>query len=341
MSVNFYFYRLPGQSEVIGYRSETYGEGFSPKAFIIAPFDLALHPVINIPGNLRIDQELLGSLAEKALKEQASSTLQTGKNDLSTSREEHSSMILSIKQEIEHGNLKKCVISRTIGYSGEIDVEATFHNLCHAYPNAFVFCYYCGATGLWMGASPELLLECKDNEFSTVALAGTKETGASSEWDVKNKEEQRLVRDYIIDTFRKSGILTQESKTESFVAGPVSHLITRITGTPADSRFDGFDLALNLSPTPALSGHPKDRSIKKIKAIERHDREYYGGFAGPAESNKDFRFYVNLRSMKIYPHGYVLYSGGGIMKDSDIDEEWEETEKKSRTLIEHITLKKS
>lgn len=341
MSVNFYFYRLPGQSEVTGYSSENYAEGFSPKAFIIAPFDLTRHPVINIPGNLRIDPELLGSLAAKALKEQDRGSSFTTEHDFSTGREEHSSMILSIKQEIEQGNLKKCVISRTISCKGEIDVEATFRNLCEAYPKAFVFCYYCDATGLWMGASPELLLESKDNELRTVALAGTKESGESTAWDVKNKEEQRLVRDYIVEIFRNNGMLTQEGRTETYEAGPVSHLITKITGTPAHSRFDGFDLALDLSPTPALSGYPKERAIKQINATERHDREYYGGFAGYAENNKDFRFYVNLRSMKIYQHGYLLFSGGGIMGDSDPDEEWEETEKKSKTLFEHITLKKA
>ena len=39
--------------------------------------------------------------------------------------------------------------------------------------------------------------------------------------------------------------------------------------------------------------------------------------------------------MRILGDQCALYVGGGLMPDSDVDSEWEETERKARTLL-HI-----
>ena len=47
--------------------------------------------------------------------------------------------------------------------------------------------------------------------------------------------------------------------------------------------------------------------------------------------------YVNLRSLRIEKEHYTLYVGGGIMPDSDPDDEWQETEMKSLTIRDALT----
>lgn len=336
MSDCFFYYRLPGQGKVEGYRSGNFGEGFWPKTFIIAPFDTIRHPVIHIPAAEAGSLDSLNALASKALRKESSETQKEKESLRSTSREEHSTMIESVKEDIAKGNLEKCVISRAICIDGSLDVKATFKMLCKAYPHAYVFCYYTPITGLWMGASPELLLTCEGNTYRTVALAGTMEAESKEEWDEKNISEQRVVRDYIVQTFRTNGLETTRGETKTVFAGPVKHLRTEIIGKSRTMEQDGFQIALDLSPTPALSGYPKARAIEKISQLEKHDRSYYGGFVGMAKTERDCSFYVNLRSMRIFNDRYVLYCGGGIMKDSKAGIEWEETENKSLTLINSI-----
>ena len=75
--------------------------------------------------------------------------------------------------------------------------------------------YYHPDYGLWMGASPELLVSEHNGIFKTVALAGTKpDTGESTSqiaWSQKEIEEQAMVSRYIIDQFKKSGYANSRS----------------------------------------------------------------------------------------------------------------------------------
>jgi isochorismate synthase len=42
--------------------------------------------------------------------------------------------------------------------------------------------------------------------------------------------------------------------------------------------------------------------------------------------------YVSLRCMHIDDAVYRLYAGGGILKDSQLEQEWQETEAKMQTM---------
>ncbi|MEZ4906141.1 MAG: chorismate-binding protein [Saprospiraceae bacterium] len=67
---------------------------------------------------------------------------------------------------------------------------------------------------------------------------------------------------------------------------------------------------------------------------ENHKRKYYTGFCGHINivENNELSLFVNLRSMEIYKNSFVLYLGGGIIKGSNPDSEWQETENKALTL---------
>ena len=42
--------------------------------------------------------------------------------------------------------------------------------------------------------------------------------------------------------------------------------------------------------------------------------------------------YVNLRCMNITSEALTLYAGGGLLASSELEDEWQETEKKMRTM---------
>ena len=342
--MNLYAYRLPGTTEIKSGSSERLHRGFCCGGFAVVPFDGSIDGIFTIPA----DTEGVGALA--ALQSPDSHEVCATDSDdsrtlypfpaESTSPDEHGQMVRTIVESIKSGQLTKCVASRVITDGSAIDVQATFHALCRAYPDAFVFTFHTPETGTWIGASPETLLIKEGRSLRTMSLAGKRHSGTGGEWDEKNIGEQRIVTDYICDTLRQCGLDPEEQPTTTRRAGPVEHIVTEISATlPENGNAAALEAALRLSPTPALAGFPKQSAIGMIERIEKHQRGYYGGFCGPIADNGDFRFYVNLRSARIKNARYCLFAGGGIVADSEPSDEWEETRRKSATLLEHLITK--
>jgi isochorismate synthase len=78
---------------------------------------------------------------------------------------------------------------------------------------------------------------------------------------------------------------------------------------------------------------PRKESLKLIRMLEKHNREYYAGFLGPVGINNQLTLFVNLRCMKVLADRLALFVGGGITADSVPEEEWMETEIKAETLL--------
>lgn len=53
---------------------------------------------------------------------------------------------------------------------------------------------------------------------------------------------------------------------------------------------------------------------------------------GPLQVEGKTNLFVTLRCMEIFSNGYRLYAGGGILKDSQEEQEWQETEIKLDTM---------
>lgn len=330
--MNWFAYRLPGESGVKTGSSATIIRGIGEAGFAIAPFDRNPDGFITIPegltdGIFESEDDSVGSLYAFPA--------------VSTSASKHEKTVIAIKRLIDEGRLRKCVAARVIVREDRIDLHDTFLSLCEAYPEAFVFCFHTSVTGTWIGASPETLLIKKGDSLISMALAGTRPAGTNGEWDKKNIEEQRIVSGFISDKLIENGFMPHPGNTHTYTAGPVEHIRTVFTARDAVSDKDAclhkaLKTAFDLSPTPALAGYPRPESMKAIKAYEDFERGYYGGFCGPVTAGGDFSFFVNLRSARILPDRLCVYAGGGIMKESDPMSEWEETERKAQTCLGRI-----
>lgn len=330
--MNWFAYRLPGESGVETGSSGSLIQGIGEAGFAIAPFDRNPDGLLTIPegpstGIFESEEDTDESLYEFPSE--------------STSALKHAENVIAIKRLIGEGRLGKCVAARVIVREGRIDLRETFLSLCNAYPEAFVFCFHTSVTGTWIGASPETLLIKKGNTLTSMALAGTRPVGTGGEWDKKNIEEQQVVSGFISDTLIENGFMPQSGDTHTYAAGPVEHIRTVFTAHDVVSDKEtclhkSLKTAFDLSPTPALAGYPRAGSMEAIAANEDFERGYYGGFCGPVTADGDFSFFVNLRSMRILPDRLCVYAGGGIMKDSDPAAEWEETERKAQTCLGRI-----
>lgn len=257
---------------------------------------------------------------------------------------------------ISHNYLKKVVLSRreTVSLS-EANPINLFKKLLQTYPTAFVYCWYHPKIGLWLGATPETLLRTEGNRFETMALAGTQLYKGTLDviWEAKEKEEQQLVTDYVVNNLQPSVDSLNVSEAKTVKAGKLLHLQTEITGTFNFQQSNFKNLLGKLHPTPAICGIPKKSSKQFIIDNEFYFREFYTGFLGElniqekktrnsnrrnvennayASVKKVSNLYVNLRCMQIQDNEAIIYVGGGITKDSIPENEWIETVNKTNTM---------
>lgn len=336
--MNVFAYRLPGKAEVQAFCSETAITGLAEGCFVVAPFDGAAEETLSIPAERRINLEDSAQLIRESLVRDRALRCHPFPAR-SVSESEHGMLVQKIVKEIKEGNLCKCVAARAERKEGVIDIRASFEALCQAYPNAFVFLFHTPLSGAWMGASPELLGRRRGRGIESMSLAGTREAGSDEAWGVKNLEEHKIVTQYIVDAFDRNGVEAICEGPVTYAAGPVEHLMTRISGE-ANSPETAGRVVRELSPTPALCGFPPKSAKRFIRMSESFDRGYYGGYCGPVRAGGDFDLFVNLRSMTIEENSYCLIAGGGIMAESEPEKEWAETVSKASTLLKLLKLQK-
>lgn len=253
-------------------------------------------------------------------------------------REEHIEKVNRAIQHISSGNVRKIVMSRRVEIKLKgLDIKKLGRSLFGLYPDAFRYIWYHPQTDLWCGASPELLLQTRAKEFMTMALAGTQlqRSHRPARWQRKEREEQQLVVDGIVDNLENITSFMKVSRPYSVQAANLLHIRTDIQGMLKKSKKGWQPAAKALHPTPAVCGLPPKAARKFILKNEAYPREYYTGYMGWADyMDRETRLYVNLRCMKVQDSKAFLYAGGGITADSVAEQEWEETENKLKTMMQ-------
>ncbi len=241
-------------------------------------------------------------------------------------------------QWLERKKTMKIVTSRRhIEKVDKLDLQQLIVSLFSLYPTAYRYVWYHPKTGLWCGATPELLLKSDGECFNTMALAGTQYPDALGRvgWTEKEREEQQMVVDDIVNKLQKVLSVIKISKTHNHLAGTVMHLRTDISGCIKKGKNTLFDIVESLHPTPAVCGAPTLKAKQFITEFEGYDREFYTGFLGElGEKEVNTSLYVNLRCMKIEEGMASIYVGGGITRASVPNLEWKETENKLQTMLQ-------
>jgi len=240
--------------------------------------------------------------------------------------------------QIRNSELRKVVLSRRLELRLPEDFVALglFEKLCADYPMSLVSLVALPGIGTWMGASPEPFLCLDDSQLTTVSLAGTQAISKRPPvWSQKDRQEQELVSEFIRDCFLNEGIeRLEEVGPDTVEVGQLRHLRTtfRVKLTSAHPRQLTTRLLQALHPTPAVCGLPKETALNFIRDTETHPREWYTGFLGPVNFDKQTHLFVNLRCLQLHPESAILYAGSGITKDSVPEQECFETELKLNSL---------
>jgi isochorismate synthase len=249
--------------------------------------------------------------------------------------------------------LHKVVLARALRLvaDGPWDSRAILRRLVAADPSANAYLVDLSPAGgpypgtALIGASPELLV-ARDGDLVTCRpFAGSAPRSADPDTDrangvaltesVKNRHEHQLVIDAMRTALDPLCADLQVAATPQLHATDVLwHLGTPISGRLRETSTTAIDLALALHPTPAVGGVPTDAAAALIAELEG-DRGFYAGAVGWCDASGDGRFVVSIRCAQLSAdrRTALAHSGGGIVAESDPDDEVDETTTKLTTIM--------
>ena len=242
---------------------------------------------------------------------------------------------------------EKVVLARSVSVASSepVAILRVFRQLVERYPQCFNFAWKSGR-GVFMGASPELLVEIEDGQFRSNPLAGSASRGEGEDDDerigmalmasAKDQEEHRLVVDDMVErlsgTVEDLNVPTHPSLKKM---ATVQHLSTVIEGRVRDGT-GALDVVASLHPTPAVGGVPRSQAVDHIAMMEGLDRGWYSGGVGWLTPSGDGEVAIALRCGLINGSTTTLFAGAGIVADSDPGAEVLETRLKLRPLLDLV-----
>jgi len=119
-------------------------------------------------------------------------------------------------------------------------------------------------------------------------------------------------------------------KVESFPS--VHHLISTVRGI-LEPEEDAFSLLSACFPGGSITGTPKVRVMNIIDELEPHRRSYYCGSIGYIDWRGHLDSSITIRTLVHQQNTIYCWAGGGIVSESNVDDEYQETfDKVSRIL---------
>jgi isochorismate synthase len=258
---------------------------------------------------------------------------------------EYASSVATAIDAIRAGDLEKVVLARSVivNSSEPVAILRVFRQLAELYPQCYNFAWKSG-DAVFMGASPELLVDVRGVSVRSNPLAGSIRRGEGEAEDSalgrslmsssKDREEHRLVVDDLVE--RLSSLASDIDVPTAPVLkkmASVQHLSTEISGRLEDGN-GIMDVVDALHPTPAVGGVDRAAALSFIRQTEQIDRGWYTGGVGWMNGAGDGAIAIGLRCGLVRAGRTQLFAGAGIVADSMPDAELRETRLKLRPLLD-------
>ncbi|MBR61264.1 MAG: anthranilate synthase component I [Dehalococcoidia bacterium] len=250
---------------------------------------------------------------------------------------------------IYQGDCIQVVFSQRFSYSTAADPLDIYRSLREVNPSPYMF--YLDLDDFHIvGASPEMLVRCIDNKIDYHPIAGTRRRGLDDREDASIAEElltdEKELAEHIMlvdlgrnDVGRVSspGSVKVTKLMEVELYSHVMHIVSHVTGDlkPSLSCYDAFRSCF---PAGTVSGAPKIRAMEILSELEPVKRGAYAGAVGYFSFSGNMDTCIALRTLVIKEGVAHVQAGGGIVADSDIDSEYEETINKASAVMKAISI---
>lgn len=233
---------------------------------------------------------------------------------------------------------EKTVLAHVVSIESDCKPWVVALKFFNRFPGCFRHLYFTPESGMWFGASPEMLIDYDRTrgDITSMSLAGTRRVaGDDAPWDNKNVLEHNIVTAFITNVLEAVCNEVDSPSEAKVTFGNIEHLCHIIKGEGCSA--SPSEILPLLSPTPALCGWPRDKAFSLILGNEAFERRCYGGFVGLTDPGHTTLF-ANLRCAYVKKSVdnenfiYNLFGGGGLTRHSDAESEWKEAKSKIRVL---------
>lgn len=261
--------------------------------------------------------------------------------------EEHKA---NIRQGIAHcmrGDVFQIVLSRRFIQRYEGDDFKLYRALRSINPSPYLFYFDFGGFRIF-GSSPETHCKIEDGKATIDPIAGTTRRSGDKETDKQltkalladpkeNAEHVMLVDLARNDLSRNCHNARVEFYKEPQYYSHVIHLVSRVSG---DMNEDSNPIRTFIDTFPAgtLSGAPKVRAMQLISELEPHSRGAYGGCIGFIGLNGTLNQAITIRTFVSRNNELWFQAGGGIVAQSNEENELQEVNNKLGALKKAIQL---
>ena len=192
--------------------------------------------------------------------------------------------------------------------------------------------------------SPELFFEVNGASVRTEPMKGTRPRGRFPEEDAgfrsdlvgseKDRAENLMIVDMVRNDLGKIAVAGSVCAEELFSIKRFPTVWQQVSSISAKTDASLGELFSALFPCASVTGAPKARAMGIIRELETEARGVYTGAIGLVKPGRRARFSVAIRTLTLDKHNDIANygAGGGIVWDSDPDEEWQESLTKAKIL---------
>ena len=205
--------------------------------------------------------------------------------------------------------------------------------------------------GVVLSASPERFLRVDiGGHVETRPIKGTRPRGVGPEHDsalgvalavsVKDQAENLMIVDLMRNDLSRVCAPGTVRVSELFGLehyATVHHLVSTVVGDLAPGR-DALDLLRASFPGGSITGAPKVRAMEIITELEPSERGVYCGSIGYWSLTGALDSSISIRTIVAVAGRVYFSAGGGIVADSDPEQEYRETLDKARGMIDALVV---
>ncbi len=261
------------------------------------------------------------------------------------SKQEYLENINRIKSYIQKGDIYQANFTQRFTTTLKEKPIELYLQLREKNPAPFA-AYISSVDSTILSSSPERFIRLKNRLIETRPIKGTISRGSTPEEDIKNrnllinsekdKAELLMITDLERNDLGKVAKIGSVQVTELFKVekyATVYHLVSTIQAV-LDEHFDAIDLIKATFPGGSITGAPKIRAMEIIDELEPTTRNVYTGSIGYIDFSGNVDLNIVIRTIVIKNDIAYFQVGGGIVWDSDPEEEYNETLAKGKALFE-------
>lgn len=263
--------------------------------------------------------------------------------------EEYRRAVDRVREYILAGDIYQVNLAQRFTVPARLEAWDVYRRLRRINPAPFA-AYLDGGRFQVLSASPErfLWLDPRSRRMHTRPIKGTRPRGAGATSDrnlahaLLRSEKDNAEHLMIVDLERNDlgrvaevGSVCVSSLAELETFPTVFHLTSTIEAT-LRSDCDRVDLLRATFPGGSITGAPKIRAMEIIEELEPVRRGVYTGALGYLGFDGSLDLNIVIRTLVVKDRNVWFHAGGGIVADSDPEEEYQETLDKARALVEAL-----